>query len=161
MGFRRPSCRLVKGCRPTWLSGKELAGGCASSCTFVSAAKRQSQTPNGACICRSCMREGQSEKRALDKCVAWVVAVRASSYLGTLQTPAGEASFAGSPFVPEYCHALACSNSVEPQYGSSRRSHRALPQNVTHRRTKKLMSSFFVRQLCADGSFGLIRQTLK
>lgn len=58
MGFRCSLCCLVKGCRPTWVSGKELAGGCAFSGTFRSAAKRQSQTLNGACICRSCMREG-------------------------------------------------------------------------------------------------------
>lgn len=60
-----------------------------------------------------------------------VVAVRPTGYLGTLQTTEGQASFAGSPFVPQYWCALMCSNFVEPQYGSSRRSRRALPQNVT------------------------------
>lgn len=62
MGFRCSLCCLVKGFRPTWLSGKELPGGCVFSGTFKSAAKRQRQTPNGACICRSCMRDGQMER---------------------------------------------------------------------------------------------------
>lgn len=45
MGFRCSLCCLVKGCRPTWLSGKELAGGCAFSRAFMSAAEHQIQTP--------------------------------------------------------------------------------------------------------------------
>lgn len=45
MGFRCSLCCLVKGCGPTWVSGKDLAGGCAFSGTFRSAAKCQSQTP--------------------------------------------------------------------------------------------------------------------
>lgn len=35
MGFRCSLCCLVKGCRPTWLSGKELAGGCVRVLRYV------------------------------------------------------------------------------------------------------------------------------
>lgn len=133
MGFRCSLCCLVKGCRPTWLSGKELAGGCAFSGAFKSAAERQIQTPKWGLHLQILHAGGSKGKDLPQRSSSWgvVVAVRASSYLGTPQTPEGEASFAGSPFVPQYCHAPVCSNAVEPQYGSSRRSHRALPQNVT------------------------------
>ena len=82
MGFRCSLCCLVKGCRPTWLSGKELARGCAVCCasccassgTSRLAAKRPCQTPHRACSCRSCMREG-----SIHQVCGVVVAVRPTS----------------------------------------------------------------------------------
>lgn len=105
MGFRCSLCCLVKGCRPTWLSGMAKSWPVAA-CSQVRSSRQQNvkgrplMEPAFADLaCGTAKWKGASP--SILQLGRVVVAAQPFSYLGTPQTAEGEASFAGSPSVPQ------------------------------------------------------------